>query len=44
MGLGGYLTWTPVAREISKRLNGIKILPYEAHGNIMKVIYSPYIL
>ena len=41
MGLGGYLTWTPVAREISKRLNGIKVLPYEARGNIMKVIRSP---
>jgi ADP-heptose:LPS heptosyltransferase len=38
MGLGGYLTWTPVAKEIFNRLGEVKILPYESHGHIMRII------
>jgi ADP-heptose:LPS heptosyltransferase len=40
VGLGGYLTWTPVAREIYSRLGGVKMLPYETHGHIMRIINS----
>ena len=40
MGLGGYLTWTPVAREIHAALGGIKMLPYESHGHIMRIVNS----
>jgi ADP-heptose:LPS heptosyltransferase len=39
MGLGGYLTWTAVAREIHKK-TGKKSLPIEVHGNFLKVIRS----
>jgi len=43
MGLGGYLAWTAVAREISKSLpEDAKILPCEGDGkNIHKIVRSP---
>lgn len=41
MGLGGYLTWTGAAREIYKRNSNIRFLPFEMHGNFMKIIESP---
>ena len=43
MGLGGYLAWTAVAREISDKVpEGIKILPCEGDGkNITKLVRSP---
>jgi len=43
MGLGGYLTWTAVAREIdNKTATDVKILPVEAQGNaITKIVKSP---
>lgn len=52
MGLGGYLAWTAVAREISKRLPpDVKILPCEGDGKtVSKIVRSevfennPYIL
>ena len=36
MGLGGYLLWTAVAREVSKKYGKVS-LPYENHGqhNVM---------
>jgi ADP-heptose:LPS heptosyltransferase len=40
MGLGGYLTWTAAAREINQR-SGTKVLPFEQHGNALKLIKSP---
>ena len=49
MGLGGYLTWTALAREIYHR-TGKKIIPIESHGNMIKVVKSssfdnnPYIV
>ena len=49
MGLGGYLTWTALAREIYHR-TGKKIVPIESHGNFIKIIKSnsfynnPYIV
>ena len=39
MGLGGYLTWTALAREIHAR-HGVKSIPVELHGNITKLINS----
>tara|TARA_R110002051_G_scaffold311408_3_gene385407 strand:- start:992 stop:1828 length:837 start_codon:yes stop_codon:yes gene_type:complete len=52
VGLGGYLAWTAVAREISKRLPpDVKILPCEGDGKtVSKIVRSevfennPYIL
>ena len=45
MGLGGYLTWTAVIREICQRdssINQRKIVPVEAReGMITKVVRSP---
>jgi len=43
MGLGGYLAWTAVARELSEKIpEGIKILPCEGDGkNITKLVRSP---
>ena len=43
MGLGGYLAWTGVIREIAKRLpEDIKILPCEGDGkNVTKLVRSP---
>ena len=43
MGLGGYLTWTAVAREIDvKTAIGAKILPVEVQGTaITKIVKSP---
>ena len=41
MGLGGYLTWTGAAREISKKIPNARFLPFEMHGNFMKIIESP---
>ena len=39
MGLGGYLAWTAVAREISKRLpEDVKILPCEGDGKTVSRI------
>ena len=40
MGLGGYLTWTAAAREIYEK-TGMKVMPYEQHKNILKLIKSP---
>jgi ADP-heptose:LPS heptosyltransferase len=40
MGLGGYLTWTAVAREICERVQGSKVLPVEMHGQLMRPIVS----
>jgi len=42
MGLGGYLTWTAVAREVRKRINNdaVKIIPLEQHGNFIKTVKS----
>ena len=41
MGLGGYLTWTGAAREISKKIPNARFLPFEMNGNFMKIIESP---
>ena len=41
MGLGGYLTWTGAAREISKNNPDVKFLPFELHGKTIKIIGSP---
>ena len=42
MGLGGYLTWTAVARDIRKVTGSkVKMLPVEQHGNFLKLIKSP---
>ena len=42
MGLGGYLCWTAVARELRKRLNPeVKIMPVEQHGVFLKTIKHP---
>ena len=39
MGLGGYLAWTAVAREIRKKHgNNIKLMPVEQHGSFFKFI------
>lgn len=42
MGLGGYLAWTAVAREVSEKFSGeFKILPCEGHGKtITKIVKS----
>jgi hypothetical protein len=41
MGLGGYLTWTAVAREIRKKYgNNIKLMPVEQHGSFYKFLYE----
>ena len=42
MGLGGYLAWTAVAREVHEKLSGeFKILPCEGYGKtITKVVKS----
>jgi ADP-heptose:LPS heptosyltransferase len=45
MGLGGYLAWTAVAREIKKRSSdSVKILPIEKHGSFIKIIDSEIFL
>tara|TARA_R110002074_G_scaffold221570_2_gene392254 strand:+ start:742 stop:1575 length:834 start_codon:yes stop_codon:yes gene_type:complete len=43
VGLGGYLTWTAVVREIKNRSpQGLRIVPVEVQGNtITKVVKSP---
>ena len=43
MGLGGYLAWTGVIRELSTRVpKNTKILPCEVHGGqITKIVQSP---
>ena len=38
MGLGGYLMWTAVAREICKAANVQKVFPFEQHGVFVKTI------
>jgi hypothetical protein len=41
MGLGGYLTWTAVAREIRKKYGkNIKLMPVEQHGSFYKFLYK----
>ena len=40
MGLGGYLTWTALAREIKLR-HGFSSIPLELHGGVTKLIKSP---
>ncbi len=39
MGLGGYLMWTAVGKEISK-VTKLKMLPIESHGHTIKFIDS----
>lgn len=39
MGLGGYLTWTALSREIHKK-HGIKSMPVEVHGSFIKLVKS----
>ena len=44
MGLGGYLTWTAVIREIKERQNidNLKFIPVEMHDNaVTKIAESP---
>ena len=43
MGLGGYLAWTAVARELKKQLpEQVKVLPCEGDGkNVTRLIRSP---
>lgn len=43
MGLGGYLAWTAVVREVADKLpEGTKILPCEGDGkNVTKIVRSP---
>jgi ADP-heptose:LPS heptosyltransferase len=39
MGLGGYLAWTAVAREIRKKYgNNIRLMPVEQYGSFFKFI------
>jgi ADP-heptose:LPS heptosyltransferase len=38
MGLGGYLTWTAVAREICKAAGVNKVFPFEQHGSLIRTI------
>ena len=41
MGLGGYLTWTAVAREIRKKYgSNIKLMPVEQHGSFYRFLYK----
>ena len=41
MGLGGYLCWTAVAREIIKKHgNNIKLMPVEQQGSLYKFLYN----
>lgn len=40
MGLGGYLTWTAVAREIKSKIPEVKLLPVEQKGYFLKIIDS----
>lgn len=41
MGLGGYLMWTAVAREICNNLGpNSQVLPIETHGNFIKLVKS----
>ncbi len=50
MGLGGHLTWTAVAREISQRAPDVKVLPCKNRSGIFEVVRcevfknNPYIL
>tara|TARA_R110001592_G_scaffold102165_3_gene288608 strand:+ start:5196 stop:6032 length:837 start_codon:yes stop_codon:yes gene_type:complete len=41
VGLGGHLTWTATAREISKASPGTKVLPVKKQGNLIKVVKCP---
>ncbi len=41
MGLGGYLTWTAVARELVQASGIRKVFPFEQHGNLIKPIKTP---
>lgn len=40
MGLGGYLTWTALAREVRER-HGLQTIPVEIHGSTTRLIKSP---
>ena len=40
MGLGGYLTWTAVSREIVESGKAKKTLPCEIHGHHLKIVDS----
>lgn len=40
MGLGGYLTWTAVARELVQRSGIEKVFPFEQHGQLIRPIKS----
>ena len=41
MGLGGYLTWTAVARELVKNNKAKKLFPSEVNGNQYREVKSP---
>jgi len=41
MGLGGYLTWTAVARELVQSTGIGKVFPFEQHGNLIKPVRTP---
>jgi ADP-heptose:LPS heptosyltransferase len=41
MGLGGYLTWTAVARELVEASGIRKVFPFEQHGNLIKPVKTP---
>lgn len=41
MGLGGYLTWTAVAREICQAAGVQKVFPFEQHGSLIKTVKTP---
>jgi ADP-heptose:LPS heptosyltransferase len=41
VGLGGYLTWTAVARELVHSTGVSKAFPFEQHGNLIKAVKTP---
>jgi ADP-heptose:LPS heptosyltransferase len=40
MGLGGYLCWTTVAREIRKKYGNVKLMPVEQYGSFYKFLHN----
>lgn len=40
MGLGGHLMWTPLAREIIKRVPGSRVIPVEGQGSYARPVNS----
>ena len=41
MGLGGYLTWTALARELVNTYDPQKVFPFERHGDLVKLVKTP---